>query len=73
MLQGMSTVREAREIKNILNDFVMARCIEVSLNKSKFFSLILIFLYRERLPGFLVFKGNSYLPNISAFLLLINL
>ena len=37
MLQGIPTVREAREIKHILNDFAMAAGTEVSLNKSKVF------------------------------------
>ena len=37
MLQGIPTVREAREIKDILNDFAMATATEVSLNKSKVF------------------------------------
>jgi len=34
----MPTVREARAIKNILNDFAMVAGTEVSLNKSKVFS-----------------------------------
>ena len=73
MLQGIPIVREARAIKNILNDFAMAAGTEVSLNKSKvFFSLTLILLFRKILPEFLDFKENSYLPNILAFLLLIN-
>lgn len=37
MLQGIPTVREAKVIKNILNDFAMAAGTEVSLNKSKVF------------------------------------
>eukprot|EP00253_Pinus_taeda_P014312 PITA_14312 len=37
MLQGIPTVKEAREIKHILNDFAMAASTEVSLNKSKVF------------------------------------
>lgn len=37
MLHDIPTVREARAIKQILNDFAMAAGIEVSLNKSKVF------------------------------------
>jgi len=37
MLQGIPTVREARAIKNILNEFAMAAGTEVSLNKFKVF------------------------------------
>ena len=37
MLLGIPTIREARAIKNILNDFAMAAGTEVSLNKSKVF------------------------------------
>ena len=73
MLQGIPTVREAREIKHMLNDFAMAAGTEVSLKKSNFFSLTLILLFRKTLPEFLDFKGNSYLPNILVFLLLTNL
>eukprot|EP00253_Pinus_taeda_P033084 PITA_33084 len=38
MLQGIPIIREARVIKQILNDFAMAAGIEVSLNKSIVFS-----------------------------------
>ena len=37
MLQGIHTVREAREIKEILDDFAMAAGTVVSQNKSKVF------------------------------------
>lgn len=37
MLQGIPTIREARAIKNILNDFSMVVGTELSLNKSKVF------------------------------------
>lgn len=37
MLRGIPTVREARAIKDILNDFSMAAGTEVSQNKSKVF------------------------------------
>jgi len=37
MLQGIPTVREAKEIKRILNDFSMVAGIELSLNESKVF------------------------------------
>lgn len=37
MLQGIPTIRDARAIKNILNDFSMVAGTKVSLNKSKVF------------------------------------
>ena len=37
MMQGIPTVKEARAIKHILNDFAMAAGTKVSLNKSKVF------------------------------------
>eukprot|EP00253_Pinus_taeda_P006003 PITA_06003 len=55
MLQGIPTVKEARAIKNILNDFAMAIGTEVSLNKSKvFFFNTNIFIQRNitRILGF---------------------
>lgn len=72
MLQGIPTVKEAKAIKSILNDFAMEAGTEVSLNKSNFFSLTLILLFGETLLEFLDSKENRYLPNILAFLLLTN-
>jgi len=37
MLKGIPTVREAKEIKSILNDFSMVEGTEVSLHNSNFF------------------------------------
>ena len=37
MLQGTPTIKEAKDFKQILNDFAMATGIEVSLTKSKIF------------------------------------
>jgi len=59
---------EARMIKQILYDFAMATCIDVSLNKSKVFSLTLTLLFKEISPELLGFKGTSYLPSIWAYL-----
>eukprot|EP00253_Pinus_taeda_P004031 PITA_04031 len=39
MLQGIPTVKEAKAFKQILNNFVMATRIEVSIDKSKIFFL----------------------------------
>lgn len=39
MLQGIPTIREARMIKHILNEFAMVTGTKVGLNKSKVFFL----------------------------------
>ena len=68
MLQGIPTVKEARAIKQILNDFSMADGTKESLNKSKVFSLKLTLIFKETSPRFLGFKGTGYLPTIWAYL-----
>jgi len=52
ILQGIPTIKEAKAFKQILNDFVTAAGIEVSLNNQKFSFLALTLLFKETLPEF---------------------
>jgi len=59
MLQGLPIVREARTIKQILNDFAKAAGIEVSLSKSNVFSFNTDIAIQRNITKILVFQRDQ--------------
>jgi len=73
MVRGIPTVKEAKDYKQILQDFALAAVTEVSLSKSKVFFSTQTFPFRETSPEFWAFRETIFPPNIREYLSLTNL